>query len=317
MDVLDNKIICILERDCRTPISQIAKQLRTNRNVITYRLNNLKNRGIINKYITAINLGKLGYSTYKIYFKISQSNNSNELIDFLKTKKEIIHLIKLEGEYNLSCVIVAKNIVEFDNYLTEIKSKFEKNIKDLQVNIVVYSKIFKFEKLLLGAKNQPTKVEKYSSDETKVTLDKIDKKILHALSQNATLSYIELTKKTGFTLDIVKYRMRKLKESIISAFRILFDLSKFGYFHYVILIKSKNMKKSDENKLITWSTMKQNVMYCTKRIGKYDFKINVAIKDINDLRNFINEFQKEFAEKTDSYSTILVSEILKLNYVPF
>lgn len=317
MDELDKKIICVLERNCRTPISTIAKKLRTNRNVITYRLNNLKKNGIINKYITAINLGKLGYNTYKIYFKINQTDNAKDFTDFLKRQKEIIHLIKLEGEYNLSCVIVTKNIIELDIFLTDIKTKYEKIVKEINVSIVVYSNIFKFEKLLLGEKNQPTKIEKYSSNEKVIYLDEIDKKILQILSQDANLSYMKIMKKTGFTLDIIKYRVKKLKDNIISSFRILFDLSKFGFFHYVVLIKTNNMKKSDEQKLITWSTMKHNVMYCTKLIGNYDFEINVAISDINSLRDFINELQKNFSTMIDGYNTVLVSDVLKLDYVPF
>jgi Lrp/AsnC family transcriptional regulator for asnA, asnC and gidA len=317
MDVLDKKIICILERNCRTPISTISKQLRTNRNVITYRLKKLKNNGIVRKYITTINLGKLSYSTYKIYFKVNQFEKTEIFIQFLKRTKEVIHLIKLEGEYNLSCVVVARNIVELDNFLTKIKTKYEKVIKELQVSIVVYSKIFKFEKLLLEEKDQPIKIEKYSSNEEVIKLDDVDKRILHVLSQEANLSYIELMKRTDFSLDIIKYRMKKLKANIISSFRILFDLSKFGYFHYVILIKTNNMNINDEEKLKTWSTMKRNVMYCTKRIGNYDFEINIAIRDINDLRSFINELQKEFSNNIDEYSTILISNVLKLNYVPF
>lgn len=317
MDIIDKKISCILEENCRTPISQIARKLRINRNSVTYRINNLKKKGIIKKYLTSINLGKLGYNTYKIYFQIQNPHLELDLINYLKEKKEIIHLIKLEGEYNLSCVIVTKNVVELDLFLMEIKTKFEKVIKDLHVSIIVYSKVFKFEKLLLDKKNAHIKIDKYSSEEKEVKLDEIDKTILQALSQNADLSYTELMKKTGLTLDIIKYRMKKLKENIIESFRVLFDLNKFGYFHYRILLNTNQMTKGDEQKLLTWSTMKKNILYCTKRIGAYDFELNVAITDINDLKKFMNELQLEFSEKINNYSTILVSEVLKLNYVPF
>jgi DNA-binding Lrp family transcriptional regulator len=317
MDILNKKIICILERNCRTPISQIAKQLRTNRNVITYRINNLKKQGIIKKYITSINLGKLSYDTYKIYFKIHQLNKGKDLIDYFQDKKEIINITKLEGEYNLSCVVVTRDVIELDLFITEIKTKFDKFIKKLNVNIVVYSRIFKLEKLLLGEKGELIKIEKYSSEEKTIGLDEIDKKILRVLSQSANLSYIDLMNKTRLTLDIIKYRMKKLKGNIISSFRILYDISKFGYFHYTILIKTNRMKKSDEQKLLYWSTMKNNVLYCTKIVGNFDFEIHVAIKDINDLRAFVNELESEFSEKIDTYNTILLSEMLKLNYIPF
>ncbi len=317
MDIIDKKIICMLDKDCRTPISQIAKQLRINRNVVTYRINNLKKTGIIRKYVTSISLGKLGYNSYKIYFKINQPNKCAKLINYLKDKNEVVHLIRLEGKYNLSCVFAAKNIVDLDNFLTTVKTKFENFVRETQISIVVYSKIFKFEKLLLNNKNKPIKIEKYSSKEKNISLDNTDKKILRALSQNANLSYIELMEKTKLSLDVIKYRMKKLKTNTINSFRVLFDFNKLGYFHYTILIKTNNMKKSDEEKLVAWSASKRNVMYCTKRIGNYDFEINIAITDISDLRNFMNELQEEFSEKINTRNTVLVSDILKLNYTPF
>ena len=45
--------------------------------------------------------------------------------------------------------------------------------------------------------------------------------------------------------------------------------------------------------------------------------IYVAIKDINEFRDFTNELQKEFTGKIEEYNNVLVSEIIKLDYVAF
>ena len=70
MDVTDRKILYELDVNCRTPISKIAKKIRVGRDVAAYRIRKLESRGIITKYICSVNLGMLGYKTYKIYFKI-------------------------------------------------------------------------------------------------------------------------------------------------------------------------------------------------------------------------------------------------------
>ena len=110
MDQIDKKILCELDLNCRTPVTKIAKKLRINRNVADYRIKNLQNEGIISNYITAINLGKLGYKTYKIYFKIRREPNlEKEFISYLKEAKEIIQLVKTEGSADYSISIATKS----------------------------------------------------------------------------------------------------------------------------------------------------------------------------------------------------------------
>ena len=75
--------------------------------------------------------------------------------------------------------------------------------------------------------------------------------------------------------------------------------------------------KKDEENLLAWCASKENVLYSTKRIGYFDFEINAAITDINDLNDFLSEFKKKFPNIIDSYELIINSQLLKLNYVPF
>lgn len=317
MDQIDKKIFCLLEENSRRPISQIAKKLKINRGVVSYRIQNLLKSKIIREFIASVDLGMFGYESYKIYLKTQDSNRKNELIKHLAERKEVIHLIDLEGFYDLSFVMVAKSIHELDYFLTEIKTIFEDLIEETDISIVVYSKIFKFEKLLLGIHKETLKIEKYAAKKKNIDIDETDKKILHELSHNARASYVELAQATGQSLDVITYRMKKIKKDIISSFRVLFDLNAFGYFHYVILIKTKQMTKMDEERFNTWSERKENVMYCTKRIGRHDFEINIAISDINHLREFMKELKEQFSNNIKSHETIIVNNVLKLNYIPF
>ena len=93
MDLIDKKIMCALDINCRKPISQIAHDLRIGRNVVAYRISNLEQKGIISNYICSVNLGKLGYKTYKIYFKIQSltKNSEKEFADFLIKHTSVIH----------------------------------------------------------------------------------------------------------------------------------------------------------------------------------------------------------------------------------
>jgi DNA-binding Lrp family transcriptional regulator len=314
MDLIDKKILCELDLNCRTPLTKMAKKLHIGRNVLDYRIKKLESEKIITNYICSVNLGKLGYKTYKIYFKTKSSGKEKELIEFLKEEKRIINFIKTEGAFDYAFVIATQNIRELDSFLTELKTKFHDTLGEYTVSIIVHSKIFKINKLLLGEK-QEVKFDKYNSDQKELELDEKDKNILKILSQNANLPIIEIAEKTKYTIDVVKYRMKYLSEKLVSSFRAIFDMNKLGYFHYVAMLKIRASSKEEDN-LFSWCAKKRNVMYLTKRIGTFDYEINFAVSDINELNAFLSELKKELGSHLDSYEINLNSQLLKLNYLP-
>jgi DNA-binding Lrp family transcriptional regulator len=82
------------------------------------------------------------------------------------------------------------------------------------------------------------------------------------------------------------------------------------------LLKAKNYSREEETSFIGWCAQKENVLYCTKRVGNFDFEVNVAIKDKAELHRFLSEFRRAFSGMIDRYELIINSEKLKLNYFP-
>ncbi len=316
LDLIDKKILCELDINCREPISKIAKRLHVGRNVVSYRINNLENQQVIKKYVCSINLGLLGYKTYKVFFKLNNTEQEKEFIKEVLENPNIIHCLRTSGSYDYSISIAVKNILELDNVMTDLKSKFKDLIKDYFISIIVYTKIFKYQKILLDQK-QELKIDRYSSDGTQIKIDDSDKKILKILAQNANLSIVDLAEKTKLSIDITKYRLKNLTKELIIANRAIFNMAKLGFYHYVILLKTRNFSKNHESKLVSWCTNKKNVMFCSKRIGNFDFEINAAITDLEDLNSFISDIKKDFSEIIDSYELILNHDMIKLNYIPF
>jgi Lrp/AsnC family transcriptional regulator, leucine-responsive regulatory protein len=318
MDLIDKKILCELDLNCRTPLSKMAKRLRIGRNVLDYRIKKLEKEKVITNYICSINLGKLGYKTYKIYCKMKSMSQEKEkeLAQFIKNEKKAIHFIRTEGSFDYSFVIATQNVKELDSFLTEFKTKFKDNLQDYIVSIVVSSKVFKLNKLLLGEKQQLIKFDRYSEDHKELELDEKDKNILKVLSQEAKISLIDLAEKTGYSIDIVKYRLKDLSNKLVSSLRVIVDMNKLGYFHYIIMLKTRNASSKEEDDLMIWCANKKNVMYITKRIGYFDYELNVAITDINDLNSFFSEIKSNFGNIIDSHELIINAQYLKLNYLP-
>lgn len=318
MDLIDKKILCELDSNCRTPLTQMAKKLKIGRNVLAYRINKLEQEKVITDYICSISLGKLGFKSYKVYCKMRYLSEraEKEFASFIVCEKRVIHLLKTEGSFDFAFVIAVLSTHELDSFLTKLKTRFKNELEDYTVSIVVSSRIFKVNKLLLDEKQQVVKFDKYNESDKEITLDEKDKTILQVLSTQANISIVDLAEKTDLTIDIVKYRIKELTKNIVSSYRAIVDMNKLGFFHYVLLLKIRNSSINDEEKLMDWCASKRNVMYYTKRIGSFDFEINAAITDINDLNNLILELKKNFSEIISSYELLLNSKILKLNYFP-
>lgn len=318
MDLLDKKILCELDIDCRQPFAAIAKKVGSSRAVVGYRIKNLEKEGIIESYITAVNLGKLGYTSYKIYFKLFNLNDrvEKEFYSFMKDAKCVIHCLKTEGAFDCSVVIAVTSIKALDDFLTELKNSFSAIIRDYQISLVVSSRIFKLSKVLLG-KEKEAKAERFSGSKEDLVLDEKDKTILQAIANNANMPIVEIANKTKLSIDIVKYRMKKMQETgIINTFRAIYDTSKLGFYHYVILLKTRKITKTDEEMISSWARLHPSVMYITKRIGNWDYELNVALKSIEDFSAFIAGMKKQLSEMLESYDTIINTKIIKLNYFP-
>lgn len=313
MDLIDKKIMCKLDENCRESYSRIAKELRINRNIVDYRIKNLEKEGVISGYITSINLGLLGYKTYKIYFNVK--NENKDFIKSIVSDKRVIYFLKSEGKYGYSMTVKAKSLKELDEFLMEFRSRNKNTLKNFSISTVVHSKVYKLSKLFFGSKSDILKSEKYSGESDEMKLEKEDAKILDAICSNANLSIIETTKKTGLSLDVVKYRLKKLiANKIINSFRALFDFEKLNLYHYVLMLKTMNFGKSDENRIKEWCNKNDNVIYYTKKIGSHDFEINAAISDIREFNEFMAEFKKEFSSIIEDISVNINTKILKLNY---
>jgi len=314
--LIDKKIVCELDVNCRIPLSILAKKLRIGRNVAGYRIKNLEKNGIISRYICSVNLGLLGYTTYKIYFK-TRAGNEEKFRKYMEDEKRIIHFLKTEGAFDYSITIAVKTIRELDEFLMETKSIFGNMIRDYFVSILVYSRIFKLSKILLDTRQEAIKFERYSGEDKKMEIDEKDEKIIRTISQEANMPLVGISEKTRLSIDVVKYRLKQLTKNIVSSYRIMINLEKLGFHHYIIMLRTKPASKNDENKLIDWCTKNKRVLYCTKRIGNHDFEINAAISDIDELNKFISELKSELGEIIDSYDITINSKLLKLSYVPF
>ena len=145
-DDLDIKILNILMQNSRTKMTKIARTLHTTTQTVKNRIVRMKKKGLIKRFTVQVNSEMLGYSeSATVFLKIMKADKDqfNELINFLKHHKNIIDLIGVIGDYNLSFIIISKTPEEMDEILNNITYKFKDIISDMKT--IVMTKIYKLE----------------------------------------------------------------------------------------------------------------------------------------------------------------------------
>ncbi|MBI2670665.1 Lrp/AsnC family transcriptional regulator [Candidatus Woesearchaeota archaeon] len=146
-----NKLLLeILQKNSRESLTNIAKALKLSIDSTHKRIKKLYEKGIIVKFSIFINPKTLGYdlvANIQVKLQNISEEELNKFISFLTHHKNVIELISILGEYDLTLVIIAKNTEELELISRDIRQKFKNLIADWKS--VINLRVYKFEEYLL------------------------------------------------------------------------------------------------------------------------------------------------------------------------
>ncbi len=321
LDLYDKKLLYHLDINSKYTLGELSKKVRLSKNAINYRLKNLIENKIIKQFYTIINVKKLGYSYFKVYFKLQNTTEKTEkeIINYFVKKVPSLWVNTWDGRYDLMVGIMASAIDEFYKILNDSVNKFRANIQNYDIFIVVYAPHFKKDYLLETKKQEKIKIEEFGGISKIVEIDEIDRKILEIISTNSRIQIIELAEKIDSTIDVVRYRLKKLKENeIIQSFRILIDYSKLDYQVYKILITTQNLNREIEKKIITYCASQSNIADIIIRgIGPWNIELQIDAKSNQEFHEIFKKFKNQFNDIIKNHETLLMINEYKLDYFPF
>jgi DNA-binding Lrp family transcriptional regulator len=311
MNIKNEKILGELVLNSRVPLNRLAKKVGLSREVVTYRINQLKSKGIITNFHAVIDEEKLGYLRNTCFIQLKGISPSKEqhFFDFLRKHEAVTYAGAVIGKWNVVFDIISKNRKDMDKIVKEIQTKIKNNLEIFAIAGNTISGGYYPEKIFATSR-------KKSEEQAKPTkVDKTDLKILKILSENARAEYSELSKKLGLTANAIKYRIKNLEKSkIISYYTISVDASKLGYIWYDMQIKLIAGEKEVEKFL------KQNekTIYHYHYIGNenWDIDIGIIVKNPEELREFIIKFRENFPEFVKIHDVYIVLDVIKENIAP-
>jgi Lrp/AsnC family transcriptional regulator for asnA, asnC and gidA len=121
LDEIDKKLLEILQENCKLNFTQIGHELEIAESTVRYRIERLEKRGIITNYIALINPRMVGLTITAIMMIKLNPQKIQEISPKLAGFKELRHLFRTTGQYDMISVVNARDISHLNNLMAEIK----------------------------------------------------------------------------------------------------------------------------------------------------------------------------------------------------
>lgn len=315
IDEKDRKILVELDKNARQPDSEIAKKVGTSKQVANYRIQNLIERGIITNFYTIINTGLLGLNSYYIYLQLEKIDKEKErvLLEKIKSLDYVGWLVSGMGRWDAILLVYADSVSNFDKLLNKITNICGNNLHEYNFTNLIYSKHIGY-KFLGEKKEQSVKqTEKIKIEE----LDKTDKKILQAISQNARASVVELFETTKIPIHVISYRIKNLiNKKIITGFKPKINVNKLGYQWHLLLLQFQKATEKRKEEFINFCNNHKKIYYITNCLGLYNAMLDIHVKSVEELKEVLLELKENFSDIIKIYESLIIFEEYKIDYFP-
>jgi len=121
LDETDIQILEILQENCKLNFTQIGNELGIAESTIRYRIERLEKRRIINGYVALINPRRIGLTITAIMMIKINPQMIKEISPKLASFKELRHLFRSTGQYDMISVVNARDIGHLNDVMGEIK----------------------------------------------------------------------------------------------------------------------------------------------------------------------------------------------------
>ena len=315
IDLYDKKLLYELDKNSAINLPELSKKLKRSKQFILYRMKKLEEEGIITGYHAIIDMSKLGYITFRVYFKFQQmtEDEGKKFVEHVREKlTQVWTITSMHGKWDYALFLGVKKISEFHIIWNDIMLIYKKNIKNY--NVAVYAPIYNFNRKFFLDITTESIQRVYGAGE-KEEIDEIDFKIIEEYANNVRQSSLEMAKKLKISPDTVRNRIKNLeKKEIIVGYKLGLNLEKLDYVSYRVDLQLTSTERNKE--LFEYCKQHKNIYQINKSIGGADFEIEVIVKNLNHLIDLIDELKTKFKNVINDVDYFGFSTFHILKYIP-
>lgn len=316
LDKKDRRILLELDTDAKQSLAQIAHKLHTTKEVVNYRIKQLEQKGIISNYYALMQFAKLGLTYYKLYIKFSHITRAQkeEMIKYLQNKVELGWLASCEGAFDFIIAIPLSSVFEFERFRDEFFSRFDGMFHKVCFAVMTDGETYP-RQYITGKSNPAGRFFAYNEPAEKAELDSDDSAILKAIWKSGKAPAVEISKMTGLTERIVRYRRKSLeKDGVIVGSKLALNYRKLGHMFFKCFIKSQHLTQNRLLGLKAYARQHPNIVDWSKVLGEWDIELEIEVPSIHDFYRISNEIRHKFSDVIQTFDSVLVSEEHVVNW---
>lgn len=317
LDLKDKKILAILARNSRTPLTIIGNIVGLSQENVLYRINRLKEQHVIVDFFTAIDSRKLGILSFVVFIKFSKisKEKQEQLIESLLKNDHISWLTTTAGQFDMMVFHQAMNIYEFEEEWQKIEQEHGQNFSETDIAIMTeyghqpsYYPIADTKEAIQIKETRITlpyqsEIEEGKKEKNTAAFDHKDLEILQLLLTNARLKCTELGEKVGMSSQNVDVRIKQLaKKGVITCFGYRPNYQKLQFQYYTVRLKASAEKRE---KLKAFVLALPNILYYFQMIGEWTFSFHLFFKDVRGLNEFLSTLRERFGDIIESYDSTI------------
>ncbi len=305
LDTTDNKILAELDKNCRIPNSVLAKKVNKSREAVKYRIQQLQNKGVIQKFITSINPNKLGYYMFKVYLKLENIPKEREkFFDELRANKDIYWMGISDGAFDCVFAILSKEITGYYERINLLLSKWEHLIISKVLGTMVDTRQYN-KKFFTNDKDGSYVI--FGGEVVRNEIDELDSKIMNILANNARIPLTQLARQVHSTIEIVRGRIKKLeKKGIILNYRIAVDFNRLGLEFFKAIIYFRTLSPGDEKALFEWMRTNPYSLYYIRSLAPWEVEFEFAVESYQHFNRIINDLRGSFPNVIRNYEHLIM-----------
>jgi DNA-binding Lrp family transcriptional regulator len=121
-DSADYKIIQILKKNARLPISSISQEIGVSRITVQKKIRKLEENGIITGYTAKLNSDSFSHKVKGWILINAEANKEEKAIKSMMKLPEITGLYTTNGKWDLAAEITSTNLEDFDRAISTLRS---------------------------------------------------------------------------------------------------------------------------------------------------------------------------------------------------
>lgn len=301
LDKKDYAILQALDKDVRASASQIGRETRLHKDVVSYRMKKLEERGILTGYWAIVQMGP-SYSLHKLLIKNKSlsSDEQKKLVAFLLEQPEVAWCADTEGAYDYIISIVTENPQRFAQFTAMLLERFGTHFRERHL-LRSTSAVATNEKYLYP---DGALAYRHTMDLLKsvFTLDEIDSVLIKQLSLNSRTPYTELARIVNLTPEAVSQRVKNLFASNhIVCYKIRVAVEKLDLTYYHVFITLQNQNKRED--IAQYYVAHPRCLIVMHHLGYYDMHLEFVLPS-TEIQAVMDDLRTRFGDAIASYELL-------------